>query len=336
VILTTSDISDELAGMDSLVLELEINHSQHVSANKITSINSSKREISTKEIPVITKIDSGPGGLIQMQGPNDMETSQQNILTAQEKSASAPIDDANSLPSESEFQIGSPKNFPIFRKNNVVPDSTASIGIRIPDMDTGYRAAIIYNQVSDHDPFRECDWFNKKATLEVSELYLGCNAHQKAASLMMFSDEDLQEVGDIGIKSTTHKRNPKVVEQTRDWTPLAALGESVSKAESPFGGDFESEHQIRKEGAFSKPGEDTLNESQTIQTPISIRKSPMHVPKMQNEDRALLWAKKKLESSDKKRIILKKHISTSRPADRNSILQEKRGPTGQGHSIRSP
>jgi hypothetical protein len=211
VILTTSDISDELAGMDSLVLELEINHSQHVSANKITSINSSKREISTKEIPVITKIDSGPGGLIQMQGPNDMETSQQNILTAQEKSASAPIDDANSLPSESEFQIGSPKNFPIFRKNNVVPDSTASIGIRIPDMDTGYRAAIIYNQVSDHDPFRECDWFNKKATLEVSELYLGCNAHQKAASLMMFSDEDLQEVGDIGIKSTTHKRNPKVV-----------------------------------------------------------------------------------------------------------------------------
>jgi hypothetical protein len=336
VILTTSDIGDELASTESLVLEFEINHFQHVSVKEISSINASKREISAKEIPVITKIDSSPRGLIQMQGPHDMRASQRNILTAQEKYSSAPIDDANSLPSESEFQIGTPKKFLEFGKNDLVPYSTASIAIKIPDSDLGYRAAIIHSLASDDDPFRESDSFNKKGTLEISELDIGSNAHQKAASLNMFSDEDLREVEDFGNKTITHKQNPKFVEQTRDETPLAALGESVSKAESPFGGDFGSENQIRKEGTSSKPGEDTPNKSQTKQTPISNRKSPMHVPKMQNEDRALLWAKKKLEGSDKKKIIFKKRNSTSRPADQKSISPEKRGPSGQGHSIRSP
>lgn len=270
-----------------------------------------------------------------MQAPHNMRASQRNILTAQEKSSSAPIDHTNSLPSESEFQIGTPKNFLEFGKNDLVPYSSASIAIKIPDSDLGYRSAIIHSLASDDDPFRESDSFNKKDTLEISELDLGSNAHQKAASLNMFSDEDLRD-GDFGNKTITHKQNPKFVVQTRDGTPLAPLGESVSKAKSPFGGDFGSENQINKEGTSSKLGEDTPNESQTKQTLISIRKSPMHVPKMQNEDKALLWAKKKQECSDKKQIIFKKRNSTSRPDDQKSISPEKRGPSGQGHSIRSP
>ena len=339
VILNTSDIDDELAGMDDLVMEFDINHTQRVSVNKILSANALKREISTKEVPVITRRDRGPSGLVQMQGPKDVRASKRNILTAQEKSISTPTDQANSLPSEDEFPNGSPKNFLELGKIDVVPISSASISRRIPDMDRGYSAAIIYSQASDDDPFRESDPVHGNDTLRpqlgISELDLESNAHQKAASLMMFSDEDLPKDEISGNNTNIHKRNRKFIESTHIWTPSPGLNGSLSKADSPFGIDFGSEHKIRNESTFSKPGENDPNRSQIKQSQIRIRKSPMHVPKLQNSNRNLQFLKTKLDGFDPKPIIFKKRNSKRGWADQQSILPERRSGFGQGNSLQS-